>query len=52
MCLVEYSCLTMAAQFKDEKVPDDYCDKFRFNIENGLYKVEIIQYHDVDEDKC
>lgn len=51
LCFVEYTCLTMAAQFEDEKVPDKYCEKFRFNIGNGLYKVEIIQYYDIDKDK-
>lgn len=51
LCFVEYTCLTMAAQFSDEKVPDKYCDKFRFEIKNGLYKVNIIQYYDVDNDK-
>lgn len=51
LCFVEYTCLTMAAQFEDEIVPDTYCDKFRFNIENGLYKVDVIQYYDIDNDK-
>lgn len=48
LCFVEYTCLTMAAQFKDEKVPDNYCDKFRFKIDNGVYKVNITQFYDVD----
>lgn len=51
LCFVEYTCLTMAAQFEDEKVPDKYCDKFRFNIKNGLYKVDTIQYYDIDNEK-
>jgi hypothetical protein len=51
LCFVEYTCLTMAAQFKDEKVPDKYCEKFRFHINNGLYKVDIIQYYDIDNEK-
>lgn len=48
LCFVEYTCLTMAAQFKDEKVPDKYCNKFRFKIHNGIYKVNIIQFYDID----
>lgn len=48
LCFVEYTCLTMAAQFNDEKVPDKYCERFKFTIENGIYKVDIIQYYDVD----
>ena len=51
LCFVEYTCLTMAAQFKDEKVPDKDCEEYKFNIENGLYKVEVIQYYDIDNDK-
>ncbi|MEC0233048.1 hypothetical protein P4H71_01580 [Paenibacillus kribbensis] len=46
--LVEYTCLTMAAQFEDEQVPDSYCSKFSYPIDNGLYKVNIIQFYDVD----
>ncbi|WP_237087903.1 hypothetical protein [Paenibacillus crassostreae] len=25
--IVDYDCLTMAAQFEDEEVPDDNCEK-------------------------
>lgn len=49
--LVDYDCLTMAAQFKDHQVPDQNCSKYKIEIENGLYKVEAIQYYDVDEDE-
>jgi len=48
--LVDYDCLTMAAQFKDEKVPDGNCANYKINMENGDYKVEVIQYYNVDED--
>lgn len=51
LCFVEYTCLVMPAQFEDEKVPDRYCKKFRFNIENGLYKVDIRQYYYIDNHK-
>ena len=51
LCFVEYTCLTMAAQFSDHMIPDKYCEKFVFKIENGIYKVDIIKYFDVDNDK-
>ncbi|HLS35154.1 MAG TPA: hypothetical protein VK061_02835 [Bacillota bacterium] len=49
--LVDYDCLTMAAQFEDEKVPDQNCSRYKREIENGFYKVEVFQYYDVDHDK-
>lgn len=48
--LVEYNCLTMAAQFDDEKVPDEDCSKFKIELENGNYLVDIIQFYDADRD--
>ncbi len=51
LCFVEYTCLTMAAQFKDCKIPDEYCKEFKFSIENGVYKVGIFQFYNVDEEK-
>lgn len=49
--LVDYDCLTMAAQFEDHKVPDQNCSKYKFDIENGFYKVEVVQYYNVDKDE-
>lgn len=49
--LVDYTCLTMAAQFSDEKVPDKNCSKYKINIENGVHKVEVIQFYNVDKDE-
>ncbi|HDR8306577.1 TPA: hypothetical protein QC153_006078 [Bacillus cereus] len=49
--LVDYDCLTMAAQFQDHKVPDQNCSKYKIEIENGLYKVEVVQYYNVDTDE-
>ncbi|MED0668881.1 hypothetical protein P4S95_01410 [Aneurinibacillus aneurinilyticus] len=49
--LVDYDCLTMAAQFEDEKVPDKNCSNYKIDIENGVYKVEVIQYYNVDENE-
>ncbi len=49
--LVDYDCLTMAAQFENEKVPDQNCSQYKIEIENGFYKVEVIQYYNVDDDK-
>ncbi|MBC6972213.1 hypothetical protein H9I32_07225 [Bacillus sp. Xin] len=48
--LIDYDCLTMAAQFEDEKVPDKNCSKYKIDIENGLYKVEVLQFYNVDND--
>lgn len=48
--MVDYACLTMAAQFTTEKVPNDNCSKYKINIENGVYKVDIIQFYNAD--KC
>ena len=49
--LVDYDCLTMAAQFNDERVPDGNCSQYRIDIKNGIYKVTVIQYYNVDENK-
>ncbi|WP_191126256.1 hypothetical protein [Cerasibacillus terrae] len=49
--LVDYDCLTMAAQFKHEKVPDENCSNYKIDIKNGDYKVEVIQYYNVDENE-
>jgi hypothetical protein len=49
--LVEYTCLTMAAQFQNEVIPDKNCSRYKIDIENGIYKVEVIQYLNVDSDE-
>lgn len=49
--LVDYDCLTMAAQFEDEKVPDRNCSNYKIEMENGVYKVEVVQYYNVDKDE-
>jgi hypothetical protein len=49
--LVNYDCLTMSAQFEDEKVPDKNCSNYKIDIENGIYKVDIVQFYNVDEDE-
>ncbi len=49
--LVDYDCLTMAAQFENNKVPDQNCSKYKIEMENGCYKVEVVQYYNVDEDE-
>ncbi|PGM53833.1 hypothetical protein CN946_16575 [Bacillus sp. AFS053548] len=49
--LVDYGCLTMAAQFEDEKVPDKNCSNYRIEIDSGIYRVEFIQFYNVDEDE-
>jgi len=49
--LVDYDCLTMAAQFQDTKVPDQNCSNYKIELENGFYKVEAVQYYNVDKDE-
>lgn len=49
--IVDYDCLTMSAQFEDEKVPDDNCEKNQININNGSYKVTFYQYYNTDDNK-
>ncbi|MFJ7973577.1 hypothetical protein [Psychrobacillus sp. NPDC096389] len=49
--LVDYDCLTMAAQFEDELVPDQNCSTYKIEIENGFYKVEVVQYYNVDRNE-
>ncbi|USK56175.1 hypothetical protein LIS82_06720 [Cytobacillus solani] len=49
--LVDYDCLTMAAQFEDQNVPDQNCSDYKIDIENGYYKVEVLQYYNVDKNE-
>ncbi|MDX8362973.1 hypothetical protein [Cytobacillus sp. IB215316] len=49
--MVDYDCLTMAAQYEDELVPDENCSSYKIDIENGIYQVELIQYYNVDTDE-
>jgi len=49
--LVDYDCLTMAAQFEDHSVPDENCSKYRIDIKNGVYKLDFIQFYNVDKDE-
>ncbi len=49
--LVDYDCLTISAQFEDEKVPDKNCSTYKIEIENGVYQVELVQYYNVDTDE-
>ncbi|WP_338128714.1 hypothetical protein [Aneurinibacillus migulanus] len=49
--LVDYDCLTMAVQFESDKVPDKNCSNYKIDIENGVYKVDIFQFYNVDKDE-
>lgn len=48
--IVEYNCLTMAAQFNDCKVPDKNCEKFKIELANGVYQVVATQFYNADQD--
>ncbi len=41
----------MAAQFEDQLVPDENCSKYRIDIKNGMYKLELIQFYNVDKNE-
>lgn len=41
----------MAAQFEDEKVPDSNSPEYKIDIDNGIYKVEFVQYYNADTDE-
>ncbi|MGG3800786.1 hypothetical protein [Metabacillus fastidiosus] len=41
----------MAAQFKDERVPDENCSNYKIDIEEGNYKVNVIQFYNADKDE-
>ena len=49
--LVDYDCITMAAQFESDKVPDENCSNYKINIGNGVYMVEVVQFYNVDKDE-
>ncbi|MEH7014738.1 hypothetical protein V7087_28715 [Neobacillus niacini] len=49
--LLDYDCLTMAAQFEVNKVPDQNCSKYKIGMKNGFYRVEVVQYYNVDKDE-
>lgn len=48
--LIDYTNLTMAAQFDDEKIPDKSCAPFRIELDNGKYTVTAYLFKDVDND--
>ncbi|MFE0557029.1 hypothetical protein ACFW1P_14010 [Paenibacillus sp. NPDC058910] len=49
--IVDYDCLTMAAQFSDNKIPDENCANNRIELKNGMYMVEIVQFYNADNDE-
>lgn len=48
--LIDYTNLTMAAQFDDEKILDKSCAPFRIELDNGKYTVTAYLFKDVDND--
>ena len=46
--LIDYTNLTMAAQFSDEFIPDQDCAQFKIELENGSYAVSSYLFKDVD----
>jgi hypothetical protein len=44
--LVSYDALTMAAQFEDEALPLKHERHLRIELENGYYRIRLIQLYD------
>jgi len=44
--LVSYDALTMAAQFEDEALPSKHEQHLRIELENGYYRIRLIQLYD------
>ncbi|MCM3173013.1 hypothetical protein [Paenibacillus sp. MER 99-2] len=51
LVLVDYTCLTMAAQFDDCAVPDENCSTYTISLKNGMYKVHIVQFYNADREE-
>jgi hypothetical protein len=47
--LADYTDLTMAAQFKTNKIPADYAKNQFFEIENGVYNAKVRRLFNPDE---
>lgn len=45
---VDYTCLTIAAQFDDKPIPNNICEPFVIELENGFYEVESFLYNDME----
>ena len=45
---IDYTCLTMAAQFLDEYIPNDIFSPYILELENGLYEVQSYLYNDME----
>lgn len=44
--LVSYDALTMAAQFDDEVLPSKHERHLRIGLENGYYRIRLVQLYD------
>lgn len=44
--LVSYDALTMAAQFEDEVLPSKHERHLRIELENGHYRIRVVQLYD------
>lgn len=49
--IIDYTCLTMAAQFPDEAVPNKECQPYCIELVNGYYRVAAYLYKDVDAEE-
>lgn len=48
--LIDYTNLTMAAQFPDETIPDQDCAPFQIELKNARYAVTAYLFKDVDNE--
>lgn len=49
--VIDYTCLTMAAQFPDELIPNKECEPYCIELENGHYRINAYLYKNVDTDE-
>jgi hypothetical protein len=49
LCLTNYTDLTMAAQFEDERVPAKHNAHLKFEVDNGLCSITVRQMFDPDK---
>ncbi|GGG88594.1 hypothetical protein [Paenibacillus radicis (ex Gao et al. 2016)] len=49
--IADYDGLTMAAQFRDETIPDASSASRVIELNNGFYQVEVLQFYNADQNE-
>ncbi|MFF2089792.1 hypothetical protein [Paenibacillus sp. NPDC058174] len=47
--IADYDCLTMAAQFRDETIPNSNSANRVIELSNGFYHAEVVQFYNADQ---